>query len=412
MNKFNILAGLIGVIAVFTGYLFLNSQVISVGTELPQAVALFETSLAAPITSTANTMTLTSNSVRGGGSLSGYNCFTIDEGSAQAEFVCGTVATTTVTGLTRGISPLDGTTEDADLKFSHRRGASVKITDFPILQLLRNQNNGSSTFNNTLSYDSAVSIATSSNQITYASWVQQAITGQSVLVTTNQTVAGNKSFTGDISVAGLFSVAGTSTFATTSISILSLTSGTIATTPSGNTDIANKAYVDGVAIAGASDANETTKGITEEATTAEVLAGTATGGTGAKLFITPAKLGSAFDVGTATSSTGAYGNSTSTFTISSNQSYVIYTSGLCYDGNAAAQATGIVSLYVDNKLVRQIGSPIGSDSDGLITGIPFAVTYASSTPAETTVDVLLTSNGQEGCEQLRDVTIDYLVVPR
>ena len=38
------------------------------------------------------------------------------------------------------------------------------------------------------------------------------------------------------------------------------------------------------------DANETTKGFVEEATTAETLAGTAVGGTGAKLFVTPAKL--------------------------------------------------------------------------------------------------------------------------
>lgn len=38
------------------------------------------------------------------------------------------------------------------------------------------------------------------------------------------------------------------------------------------------------------DASETAKGIVEEATDAEVSAGTATGGTGAKLFITPAKL--------------------------------------------------------------------------------------------------------------------------
>jgi hypothetical protein len=39
-----------------------------------------------------------------------------------------------------------------------------------------------------------------------------------------------------------------------------------------------------------SDADETTKGIVEEATDAETQAGTATGGTSAKLFVTPAKL--------------------------------------------------------------------------------------------------------------------------
>ena len=122
MNKFNILAGLVGILTVFTGYLFLSNQVddvTSVGTELPDAPALFETSLAAPITATADSFTLTANSVRGGGSLSGYNCFTIDEGSAQAEFVCGTASSTSVTGVTRGISPSDGTRAVSALQFAH-----------------------------------------------------------------------------------------------------------------------------------------------------------------------------------------------------------------------------------------------------------------------------------------------------
>lgn len=48
-----------------------------------------------------------------------------------------------------------------------------------------------------------------------------------------------------------------------------------------------KAYVDA---GGNVNASETTKGIVEEANDSEVTAGTATGATGAKLFITPAKL--------------------------------------------------------------------------------------------------------------------------
>jgi hypothetical protein len=57
--------------------------------------------------------------------------------------------------------------------------------------------------------------------------------------------------------------------------------------PVANNDIPNKAYVDGVVVAGASNANTTTKGIVEEATQAEVDAGTTTGGTGADLFARP-----------------------------------------------------------------------------------------------------------------------------
>lgn len=53
------------------------------------------------------------------------------------------------------------------------------------------------------------------------------------------------------------------------------------------TQKAVKAYVDA---GGNVNASETSKGIVEEATDAEVTAGTATGATGAKLFVTPAKL--------------------------------------------------------------------------------------------------------------------------
>lgn len=161
----------------------------AVGTALPEAVAVFETSLAAPITANATTMTLTSNSIRGGGSLSGFNCFTIDEGSAQAEYVCGTVATTTVTGLTRGISPADGITEDTDLQFSHRRGANVKITDFPIIQRLKLQNNGEGTFENALSYATGVT-PTGNNHLTDVEYVLSVVNGGTVSFD-RQIVTGN-----------------------------------------------------------------------------------------------------------------------------------------------------------------------------------------------------------------------------
>jgi hypothetical protein len=53
------------------------------------------------------------------------------------------------------------------------------------------------------------------------------------------------------------------------------------------TQKAVKAYVDS---GGNQNASETTRGIVQEATDAQVTAGTATGSTGAKLFVTPAKL--------------------------------------------------------------------------------------------------------------------------
>lgn len=150
----SITAPLIAFFMLFTGQ---TQAPVNVGATLPSATAVFETSLASPITSSATTLTLASNSVRGGGSLSGFNCFSIDEGSAQAETVCGTVSGTTVSSVTRGISQSTGTTTVAALQFSHRRGANVKITDFPLVQILKAQNNGEDTFENPLRYASGVS---------------------------------------------------------------------------------------------------------------------------------------------------------------------------------------------------------------------------------------------------------------
>ena len=188
----------------------------AVGAALPQGVAVFETSLQSAITNTADTMTLVSNSVRGGSSLSGYNCFTIDEGRADSEFVCGTISGTTVSGMKRGIDPLSGTSTNATLQFAHRRGASVKVTDFPLIQVMRNQLNGSASIENLMVYS-----------------------------TTSQPCE-------------VGSATGT---------------------------ICAKAYIDGVAVAGASNADDSTKGIVERATASEATSTTATGGTGAALFV-------------------------------------------------------------------------------------------------------------------------------
>ena len=125
----------------------------NLGVALPSGTALFETSLQAPITSTAVTMTVRANSVSGGNTLTGYQCFTIDEGSAQAEFVCGTISGTTISSMTRGVDPITATSTNSALQFAHRRGANVKITDFPLIQVMRNIINGGESFPNALTFD-------------------------------------------------------------------------------------------------------------------------------------------------------------------------------------------------------------------------------------------------------------------
>jgi hypothetical protein len=124
----------------------------SVGLALPSGSALFETSLQSSISSSDTSMTLVSVSLRGSETLTGYQCFTIDEGRSDAEYVCGTVSGSTVSSLERGISLSTGTTTIAALKFRHRTGADVKITDYPLIQRMRSQLNGSDTIPNLISY--------------------------------------------------------------------------------------------------------------------------------------------------------------------------------------------------------------------------------------------------------------------
>lgn len=184
--------------------------------DIPTPVALFETSLASAITSSASSMTLTSATDKAGNTLaSSTYAFVIDSGTSQEEVVIADCTGTACTNMTRGISPLTGTTTVASLQFAHRRGASVKITDAPQLLILSRLTNGIQQFPNLLSYKS----------------------------------------------------------------------GTACSVGSGNGTICDKAYIDGVAVAGASNANETTKGIVEIATDIEGASTTQMGSTGARLVL-------------------------------------------------------------------------------------------------------------------------------
>jgi hypothetical protein len=86
-------------------------------------------------------MILVANSLSGGERLTGYPALRL-MGRSDAEFVCGTVSCTSVTSLERGLSYANGTTFVSSLKFAHRKGANVKVTDFPLIQPLSQSSNG------------------------------------------------------------------------------------------------------------------------------------------------------------------------------------------------------------------------------------------------------------------------------
>lgn len=146
---------------------------------IPTPIALFQTSLASGITSTATSMTLVSATDKDGNSLSGTYAFIIDEGTASEEFVNADCTGTACTNMTRGLSVVTGTTSIANLKFSHRRGASVKITDAPQLLILHRVLNGISTIPNPITYATGIGPVGSSD-LTDKEYVLSVVSGGTV----------------------------------------------------------------------------------------------------------------------------------------------------------------------------------------------------------------------------------------
>ena len=130
------------------------------GTEVPTVVALFSTSLASAISSSATSMTLVSATDKDGNALASSTYpFIIDEGTASEELVIADCTSTACTNMIRGVSVLTGTSSVTALKKSHRRGASVKITDGPQLMILSRILNGIGKIPNVLSYASEPSFS-------------------------------------------------------------------------------------------------------------------------------------------------------------------------------------------------------------------------------------------------------------
>jgi len=202
------------------------------GAAIPTPVATFSTSLATELSSTDTTMTLTSGTTPDGTTLSGFYGFVIDSGTSSEEFITATCTITACTGLTRGVSTVTGNTSISALKHTHRKGASVKISDSPILLVMARIMNGDESFPNGMTITGFV---TSSSG---------ALWGDKIAYANTETITDDK-------------------------------------------DIPNKAYVDSAVVSGAANASLTAKGIAEEATAAEINAGTQAGGTSAELFVNP-----------------------------------------------------------------------------------------------------------------------------
>lgn len=162
--------------------------------QTPEVKALFTTSLASKITSSATSMTLVSATDKDGNTLASSTYgFIIDEGTSVEEFVLADCTGTTCTNMTRGISVSTATTSVAALQFEHRRGASVKITTAPSLVFVMNALKGKQNIENILRYDASVSTSTidddNRNLVNYELLAYTAFNGAAV-VNASQTQRG------------------------------------------------------------------------------------------------------------------------------------------------------------------------------------------------------------------------------
>lgn len=137
---------------------------VAVASTLPLNPPVFETYLASQQLTTDTSLTLASETLRDATTLSGYVCLTIDSNSSSLEYECGTLSGTSVTGITRGIDAVTGTTSVAALEFTHRRGADVKITDYPILTIIDRMISGQDTLPVALHYTTGTTISSSDSQ--------------------------------------------------------------------------------------------------------------------------------------------------------------------------------------------------------------------------------------------------------
>ncbi len=138
---------------------------IAYAATVPSEPAIYDSVLSAPLGSSDTTIFLKNANTNQGTPLTGFNCFTIDVNTPTLEYVCGTVSGTSVTGLTRNIDYFTGTTTNSNLSVpSHRTGADIRITDFPILQIIHNILSGLDTLPSTLHYTAGTTISGSDSQ--------------------------------------------------------------------------------------------------------------------------------------------------------------------------------------------------------------------------------------------------------
>ena len=205
-------------------------------------IADFSTQLAVKMAVGATTGTLASATDSDGVALpTGVYFLTIDRNNSKKEYIKCTLTGTALTSI-QSISRQGALTSGCVRE--HRVGANVIISDFASLSKINDLLTGVTNFDSgtPLGYDGTASITTD-NQLATKKYVND----EDNLIDTNIATldAQNVKITGDQTVAG----------------IKTFSSSPIIPTPTTSTQAANKAYADGLAIAGSPDSSTTVKGI-------------------------------------------------------------------------------------------------------------------------------------------------------
>lgn len=152
---------------------------------LLNVIAHFETSLVDTIDDSSVSMELASIETPAGDIPAGTYGFTIEEEStARREYIVGVLSGNTVTFASRDVSPINGTTVDSSsdtARQKHRKGQSVKLTNFPALQRLVRLLDGTDDLAaaSPLKYDGAVT-PISDNELVTKAYVLSVITGGTI----------------------------------------------------------------------------------------------------------------------------------------------------------------------------------------------------------------------------------------
>lgn len=339
--------------------------------DIPRVVADFETQLSTAIAIGATSFTIASVVDDDGVTLpNGLWGFTVDNGSSNKEYYVGTLDNTT--GVVSSVKTVTRQgTESSGSARAHRVGAPVIITDHMTLQRATGVLRGVLALDADapLIYDADPTINDDKQLATkkYTDDYVESLDAQNVKLTGSQTVAGNKRFTGNTQFDEIAVYDAHPTFTS-------------------DVQIVDKKYVDDVAIAGSPNASTTVKGIVEEATQAETIAGTATGGTGARLFANPSQLLPFLNDKITIETTSG---TTHSLTTTANQRVIVFAKGNLNPGGGANGGDATLAYNAVTKDTVSYGTSGGSSS----TRFPFTLMYTETPGAATQNITLATSTG-------------------